>query len=214
MDFFPVCPSDRSKDASLGGCENDLSATIQVEQILFSIAPAVIFISLNAWRILGSVDRPMSSRVGRPGLKLVSCLTSRWVLGYEESHLPGYQVSVAIYAGLRLVLLILSVANGENSAYVVSSSTFTFGAALCLAASWCWEYSRSLPPSRLITVYLAISLSLDGVQSYTLWLASTTDDESNFLRWTAVAMASKFVVLFVGPGGTVVGQGTCDSSRP
>lgn len=84
----------------------------------------------------------------------------------------------------------------ENSdAYFASSSACTFAAALCIAAVSHWESSWSLSPSYSITTYLALSIPLDLVQTYTLWLASTNDDEINFLRLTTAAVVSKLVIL-------------------
>ncbi|KAI0879864.1 P-loop containing nucleoside triphosphate hydrolase protein [Annulohypoxylon maeteangense] len=157
---FSGCPSDESFGPTVQGCRDDFDFTIMFEKIFFTLIPTAVFIAI--------------------------CLPRATFLARKPTI-----VAICIYAVLQLALLVLSIVRAQIfNAFFISSSALAFVSAICMIVISHLEHSRSPRPSNLLNTYLLITTLLDVVQSRTLWLASTKDDN---VKYSGVFTGSVFI---------------------
>ncbi|KAI1139479.1 P-loop containing nucleoside triphosphate hydrolase protein [Hypoxylon sp. FL0543] len=173
---FSGCLSDKAFGPTVQGCRGDFDFTIVFEKIFFSLVPAAIFIPFCLPRIVLLARRPVVA--GGAFLRSLKSIT------------------IGIYGGLQLSLLVLSVLRSRNfKALFASSSALTFASAICMIVVSHLEHSRSPRPSHLLNAYLLITVLLDVAHARTLWLASTNYDELTFSRLFTAAVSIKALLL-------------------
>ncbi|KAJ5292013.1 hypothetical protein N7478_001264 [Penicillium angulare] len=107
------------------------------------------------------------------------------------------QIVSAIYAALRLAILIITSLNTfELRTLSFATDTICLIAAIVIPALGFFGHSRSPRPSILLSSFLSLTTLLDIAQVRTLWLLAKSPSELNYVKLLTVAVVYK-AVLFV-----------------
>lgn len=180
-------------------CLRSFDFTLQFENIVFSVVPSAIFLSIapirlyflrNARkRVVGGSAFQISKLVGFPreiSKKFVTPL---------KSVLRDHQLVIALFATLQLGLLILwSLDHREGTAIAIAAATLSLVDALIFCFLSYVEHGKNLRPSAVLGVYLLFSVLFDIVRIRTLWLIG---EDSNVARLFTTSLVLKCGILFL-----------------
>ncbi|KAK5633576.1 hypothetical protein RRF57_009290 [Xylaria bambusicola] len=147
-------------DSSFGpgvekGCRGGFDFTVQFEELILAILPAVVFLLLAPFRTFTLLRRRVIAR--RNGIYAAKLTT------------------IAAYIGLQLALLVYWAKPELRSSVSIASTTLSLTSGLSLALLSHLEHSKSIRPSFIITFYLLFTALLDIARVRTQWLLQDAD---------------------------------------
>ncbi|KAG5660849.1 hypothetical protein KAF25_002492 [Fusarium avenaceum] len=171
------CINDNSFGPIVEGCRGDFDFTFRFQRIILGIVPAAIFIPIALIRVAALAFRP----------RIVDGKTQQFIK----------LSAIAIYAGLQLVLLILSATSNVESAdvFAVAASAMGFAESLVILALSFTEHSRAARPSSILTTYLLLQILFGAAQCRSYWLMASS---FRFTRYAGILTATlplKVIVL-------------------
>lgn len=173
------CNDDTFGPAVAAGCRDSFDFTLLFQQGILSIGPSALLLLLAPPRILQLFTRRQRT-----------CTTA--------IQSPYYLARIAVpltYLGLQIALLVAWRTSALSSATRVSlaESCMRLADALVICVLSLAEYPRTVRPSTILCVYLALSAVFDAVQIRTLWLLG--DDSRLVAALSSASLAIKLTIL-------------------
>lgn len=157
------------------GTERSFDFTLLFEDTILTILPASLFLvaaGLRATFLLKSPNKVVSS--------------------FNRS---SKLVILSAFAAIQLTVLLLRATNLDAATKAsVSAAALDFAAACVLFILSCYEHSRSVTPSTVISLYLLVSFAFDAVRLRTFYLIDTFAAR-NIAHLLSLSLAAKFAVL-------------------
>ncbi|PWY75050.1 ABC transporter [Aspergillus heteromorphus CBS 117.55] len=172
-----ACASDGSFGPTVEGCRGDFDFTLKFENIVLSILPSAVFITLSIPRVILLARRP--SIVG-------------------GAFLQSVKVTAAVILSiLWLVLLVLSCIESLTLPILsTTANSLDFIASISISLLAILEHSRSLRPSILLSAFLSLTILFEIARVRSLWLLAHTHFELIFVRlFTAAIVLKAFLLL-------------------
>ncbi|KAI8944427.1 P-loop containing nucleoside triphosphate hydrolase protein [Xylaria longipes] len=136
-------------------CRGGFDFTVQFEELVLAILPTAIFLLLSPLRAVALLRRRITAR--------------------RNSLYVAKLVTIGIYVGLQLALLVQWAQTALGSSISIASTTLSLASGLSLALLSHLEHAKSVRPSFVITFYLVFTVLLDGARVRTQWLLKDAD---------------------------------------
>ncbi|RYC65696.1 hypothetical protein CHU98_g529 [Xylaria longipes] len=136
-------------------CRGGFDFTVQFEELVLAILPTAIFLLLSPLRAVALLRRRITAR--------------------RNSLYVAKLVTIGIYVGLQLALLVQWAQTALGSSISIASTTLSLASGLSLALLSHLEHAKSVRPSFVITFYLVFTVLLDVARVRTQWLLKDAD---------------------------------------
>lgn len=171
-------------------CHSGFDFTLLFEQIVFSMIPSAVLMLTSLLRLPYLLRQDKKAAWSkwyhiRQVSECVSCVSE------PTKPLTQVKVLLAGFAVLQITLLCLWASSPERTKTVIPAACLNVIDALVITLLSRLEFTKSVRPSTVLTVYLFASLWFDAVQLRTLWLLH----EKQSL--TAIATSSLGIKLMI-----------------
>ncbi|KAI1751604.1 P-loop containing nucleoside triphosphate hydrolase protein [Xylaria castorea] len=154
------------------GCRGGFDFTVRFEELVLAILPTAIFLLLSPLRAIALFRRRITAR--------------------RNSLYVAKLVTIGVYIGLQLALLVQWAHIEPRSSVSIASPTLSLASGISLALLSHLEHAKSIRPSFIITFYLIFTVLLDIARVRTQWLLKYTDGVAATLT---ASLAVKVVLL-------------------